>query len=270
MSGDEEDYMSDKFLNGGEDVRPSLIYNRAKKRELAVAEKQEEVVKKQKRSKKERLGFMDNETLQDALKKPLSNDNKGFQMLAKMGYKAGQTLGKSITTTNKEQKSATEPIGITLKCDRQGLGREAALKELKEKRREIMLKRLLKQNDGEISLEEYRKRAAQKAEERSILNALRKCQTTCENLDREAQIEKPEMYRWFWYEKETEETEDLETTENDIEEDCADDDYTNAEKLEMLTSYLRTAYRFCYWCGIHYESDDDILGNCPGLNKDDH
>uniref|UniRef100_A0A1A9VQK8 G patch domain-containing protein 11 n=1 Tax=Glossina austeni TaxID=7395 RepID=A0A1A9VQK8_GLOAU len=265
MSGDEEDYMSDKFLNGGEDVRPTLMYNRAKKRELAVAEKQEEVIKNQKRSKRERLGFMDNETLQDALKKPLSSDNKGFQMLAKMGYKAGQTLGKSIATTDKEQKSGTEPIGITLKCDRQGLGREAALNELREKRREITRKRLLKQNDGEISLEEYRKRAAQKAEERSILNALRKCQTTCENLDREAQVEKP-VY-WFWYEKETE---DLETTENTIEEDYGDDDYTNAEKLEMLTSYLRTSYRFCYWCGIRYESDDDILGNCPGLSKDDH
>lgn len=73
------------------------------------------------------------------------------------------------------------------------------------------------------------------------------------------------MY-WFWYEKEPE---DLESTENAIEEDYADDDYTNAEKLEMLTSYLRISYRFCYWCGISYESDDDIR-NCPGLNKDDH
>lgn len=161
------------YMFSGKDVRPRLTYNRAKKRELAVVEKQEEIIKNQKRSKKERLGFMDNETLQDALKKPLSSDNKGFQMLAKMGYKAGQTLGKSITTANKEQNSATEPIGITLKCDRQGLGREAALKEFREKRREITRKRLLKQNDGEISLEEYRKRAAQKAEERSILNALR-------------------------------------------------------------------------------------------------
>uniref|UniRef100_A0A1B0BF71 Uncharacterized protein n=1 Tax=Glossina palpalis gambiensis TaxID=67801 RepID=A0A1B0BF71_9MUSC len=36
----------------------------------------------------------------------------------------------------------------------------------------------------------------------------------------------------------TEETEDLETTKNAIQKDCADDDYTNAEKLEMLTSSL--------------------------------
>uniref|UniRef100_A0A1A9WL79 G patch domain-containing protein 11 n=1 Tax=Glossina brevipalpis TaxID=37001 RepID=A0A1A9WL79_9MUSC len=268
MSEDDEDYMSDKFLNGVQDVRPSLIYNRSKKRQLGVAEKQQEVIKKQKDSKKLRLGFMDNEKLQDALKKPLTNDNKGFQMLAKMGYKAGQSLGKSVTT-NKELKPAVEPISITLKCDRQGLGREAALKELKEKRQEIIRRRLLEKSSGEISLDEYRRRSAQKAEERSTLNALRKCQTICENLDREAYVEVPEMF-WFWCEREKETEEIPETPDNTAEEDCTDDNYTSIEKLEMLTSYLRTSYRFCYWCGISYEDDEDIIENCPGLSKDDH
>lgn len=46
--------------------------------------------------------------------------------------------------------------------------------------------------------------------------------------------------------------------------------YSSAEKLEMLTSYMRTSYNYCHWCGVHYKDFDDLDSNCPGLTKDDH
>merc|ERR1719228_2974918 len=49
--------------------------------------------------------------------------NKGFAMLAKMGYKAGSGLGKDNT-------GRVEPIAVTVKADRGGLGRETALRQL--------------------------------------------------------------------------------------------------------------------------------------------
>merc|ERR1719147_398430 len=49
--------------------------------------------------------------------------NNGFAMLAKMGYKAGESLGKDNT-------GRVEPISVTVKAGRGGLGRETALAQL--------------------------------------------------------------------------------------------------------------------------------------------
>ncbi|KAI9578878.1 hypothetical protein GQX74_014889 [Glossina fuscipes] len=73
------------------------------------------------------------------------------------------------------------------------------------------------------------------------------------------------MYHWFWYEKETV----LETTENAIEEDYADDDYTNAEKLEMHTSSLISSVgvRSCvrFYCVAEEVGAASLLEYCSGL-----
>lgn len=158
------------------DVRPSLVNNRSKKRQLIVESKQKENTKKQRETSKASSGITNNDKLQEALSKPLESENKGFKLLAKMGYKPGQPLGKTVEISNPNeagQKRLLEPIGITIKSDRQGLGRESALKELKEKQLEIRRQRLKKESCGETSLEEFRKRATQKAEERFVLNSLR-------------------------------------------------------------------------------------------------
>lgn len=43
-----------------------------------------------------------------------------------------------------------------------------------------------------------------------------------------------------------------------------------SEKLEMVTSYLRTMHSYCHWCGVHYEDATDMNSNCPGSTKDEH
>ena len=52
----------------------------------------------------------------EGLQKSIDSSNKGFAMLAKMGYKAGESLGKS-------NSGRIEPIPIEVKNDRGGLGK---------------------------------------------------------------------------------------------------------------------------------------------------
>lgn len=89
-------------------------------------------------------------------------------MLAKMGYKEGDAIGKS-------SQGILEPIGIDIKKDRGGLGRDVALKQLNEHRQLIRLNRL-KTRDGSntISTEEFRKRMTEKAQGKGLLAIDRK------------------------------------------------------------------------------------------------
>ncbi|XP_065369256.1 G patch domain-containing protein 11 [Calliphora vicina] len=283
MSDEEDDYMSDKFLAGLQDVRPSLVKSRAKKRQIQVEVKHKEHNKKQKELKQLTSAAVDNDRLQAALSKPLAQENKGFKLLSKMGYKPGQALGKPLKNDETSSSSSMpirllEPIGITVKTDRQGLGREAALQELNERRKKIHQERIRKIMEGEeTSIEDFRRRTNQKHEDKFVLNALRRCQVTCENLDVESKLEQPEM-PWFWPEriKETDEEDtkdEQETGEetNEAEQDNEEaEEFSNQEKLEMLTNYVRTSYIFCYWCGVRYNDEQDLSENCPGLTKDDH
>ncbi|TDG42779.1 hypothetical protein AWZ03_010791 [Drosophila navojoa] len=264
MSEEEDDYMSDKFLSGLQDVRPSLVNNRAKKRLIRVETKQAENSKRQREAAN--ASTVNNALLQESLNKPIAADNKGFQLLAKMGYKAGSGLGK-------QADARIEPIGISIKNDRGGLGREAAIAELAAKRQELRLRKAGIQSVEEISTEAYRRRATQKAEERKLNYDIRRCQQTCESLDLAAGVREPDL-DFFWppkpIEPSAEEEEDESVEKRAESEDEKEELYSGAEQLELLTSYLRTAYTFCYWCGTHYESIEDLESNCPGETRDEH
>lgn len=263
MSSDEEDYMSDKFLAGStSDIRPGLVKNRAKQREIEVAAKKARIDEEHRK----KVTPNARERLEEGLSNAISSDNKGFALLAKMGYKQGQSLGKT-------SDGILEPIAISVKSNRAGLGREAALRDLEEKKIAIRRKRLLEKSKGaEISTEEFRRRMTQKAEERSMELALGKCQRACEKLDETNNVEHPAI-SWFWPIRKApnEETEE-EDEEKDTKEEEEDDEiqYETSEKLEMLLNYLRTSYNYCHWCGVHYTDLSDLESNCPGPGKDDH
>uniref|UniRef100_A0A6B2EFG9 G patch domain-containing protein 11 n=1 Tax=Phlebotomus kandelakii TaxID=1109342 RepID=A0A6B2EFG9_9DIPT len=267
MSSDEEDYMSDKFLaQSVSNVRPGLIKNRERQREVEVEAKKakydEEV-----RSKHKPSHVKEKERLEEGLSSALSTENKGFALLAKMGYKQGESIGRSGS------QGIVEPIGINVKTGRGGLGRDAALKQLAEKRQAILKQRLLARTGAQtVSAEEFRKRMFQKAESRQIEGDLGKCQRTCERLDLSLEIEEPEM-EWFWPTKPKEvqeETEETDESQEPDEEEEKEEDFEPAEKLDMLTNYLRSMHLYCHWCGVKYNDMDDLLENCPGATKDDH
>lgn len=115
------------------------------------------------RTKFKPLKHLEAERRDEGLSAAIPSNNKGFAMLAKMGYKQGDAIGRT-------NQGIVEPIGIQIKSDRGGLGRDAALKQLNERRADIRRKRLLEQsrNKTEVSTEEFRRRMTQKANERQL------------------------------------------------------------------------------------------------------
>ena len=87
-TGEEEDYMSDAFLKQLEDIRPGLRTKNQKRKGKDIFTKHENPPKQKKK-------MAENKARECAMSIPLSDDNKGFSLLKKMGYKKGMGLGKS-------------------------------------------------------------------------------------------------------------------------------------------------------------------------------
>ena len=83
-----EDYMSDAFLQGLDDVRPGLKSRNQKRKDRAVEPANIE-------PKHKRIKASEHEARAKGLATHISSSNIGFSMLQKMGYKKGMGLGKN-------------------------------------------------------------------------------------------------------------------------------------------------------------------------------
>lgn len=256
---DEEDYMSSEFLNVKDDIRPGLIHSRQTKRKFEIEKKRLESNKLHKtKSRKE----LEEESRNAGLDIAISSNNKGFAMLQKMGYKPGMKLGAQKESNS--DSGLSEPIKIKLKTDRGGLGREEEIRR-RIAEREVKKTRIktYKEEETERLTKEFRERMRSKTLEKYLMADLRKCQKACEQLDIENNVEP--MRPWFWY------SEEKADDDYDEEEDVEDEDEIEPEEqLNFILDYLRTKYLYCLWCGIKYDTEDDINLNCPGFDKSDH
>lgn len=75
-----------------QDVRPGLPMVRRVKEAIQKEEKQKEANEK---NRQKSIKEEEKERRDLVLKSALGNENKGFALLQKMGYKSGQALGKS-------------------------------------------------------------------------------------------------------------------------------------------------------------------------------
>lgn len=130
------------FCNS-EDKRPGLVYSRttAKKYASEARHKQHNLKSKQKSTV-----VLETEKRFEGLQKEIGSENKGFELMKKMGYKSGESIGKSgalpmqyafsksllITGTGRK-----EPVPITIKNDRHGLGRSTQMKQELDERTEL-------------------------------------------------------------------------------------------------------------------------------------
>ncbi|KAL2083309.1 hypothetical protein ACEWY4_021082 [Coilia grayii] len=263
MADEEDDYMSDAFLNQIPEVRPGMpMLKRVKdaiKKEATIKEKNQQ---NRQKSYKEQ----ERESREAVLQSSISNENKGFALLQKMGYKAGQGLGK-------EGAGRVEPIPLNIKTDRGGIGMEEAKKrKAKEELRHYRQKVRVQQQAEKQSLEDYRVRKRTERDERQTESDLRRSQRACEQLDSQKGITTPRDC-WYWPEKEKEAEEEDDTEdeeEKDKEEVDEDEELTALDKLQFLTSYLRGVHFYCIWCGTTYNDEEDLDSNCPGDTAADH
>ncbi|XP_056148161.1 G patch domain-containing protein 11 [Lampris incognitus] len=263
---EEEDYMSDTFLSKIQDVKPGVpMARRAKEAMRREVLQNEKNIKNRQKTYKEQ----ENESREAALNNSICNENKGFALLQKMGYKAGQGLGK-------EGAGRVEPIPLNIKTDRGGIGMEEvkkrkAMEELEHYRRKVRAKQ---QNETK-SVEDFRFRVKTEREERKIEGDLRRSQRACEQLDSQKNITIPRE-DWYWPKQEAEEEDDAnekqDGKEEEEEEEEEDDivELTTLDKLQILTSYLRGVHFYCIWCGTTYNDEEDLCSNCPGDTAADH
>lgn len=69
--------------------------------------------------------ILEEERREEGLNTAISSDSKGFAMLAKLGYKPGESLGRSTV-------GISEPIKVQVKTNRGGLGKHSAQEQLKK------------------------------------------------------------------------------------------------------------------------------------------
>ncbi len=224
--------------------------------------------------KKKSKAVLEEEKRKEGLETSLDASNRGFALLAKMGYKAGESLGKDKTS------GRTEPIPISLKNDRGGLGREAARKQIKATRIKLLSEKVAKTL---TSTTDFRALQSQKLKAKRVEGDLFRAQKSCRQLDMAKNCTEP-IESWFWPKVIQAELEDVneaveaseaqiteivqeETEEDDLE---AEVEIPSEEMLRIVTEYLRAEYLFCIWCGITFESNEDLSQTCPGNSREDH
>uniref|UniRef100_UPI003AAF2DE7 G patch domain-containing protein 11 isoform X6 n=1 Tax=Centroberyx gerrardi TaxID=166262 RepID=UPI003AAF2DE7 len=244
MSDDEEDYMSDAFLSKIQDVKPGVpMAKRVKTAMKREAQQHEKNIQNRQKTFKEQ----EKESREAALHSSISNQNKGFALLQKMGYKAGQGLGK-------EGKGG---IGL------EEVKKRKAEEELEHYRQKVRAKQ---QNETK-SMEDFRVRVRTEREERKIEGDLRRSQRACEQLDSQKRITVPRE-DWYWPKAEADEEDDAEEKQEEEEEE--EEEEISLDKLQILTSYLRGVHFYCIWCGTTYNDEEDLCSNCPGDTAADH
>ncbi|XP_072532902.1 G patch domain-containing protein 11 isoform X2 [Salminus brasiliensis] len=258
MAADEDDYMSDAFLNQVLDVRPGLpMIKRVKE-----ARKREDLHKEKNTQNQQKSYKQQEQDSRDAaLQSSISSENKGFALLQKMGYKAGQGLGKAGA-------GRVEPIPLNIKTDRGGIGMEELKKRKAEEEMENYRKKVqVKQQMEKRNLEDFRDRKRTEREKQQAEGDLRKSQRACEQLDSQKGISVPKDI-WYWPEVINDEAEDTEESSTDGSDE--EEELTSLEKLHYITSYLRGVHFYCIWCGTAYNDEEDLNSNCPGDTAADH
>uniref|UniRef100_A0A8C2P8E3 G patch domain-containing protein 11 n=1 Tax=Capra hircus TaxID=9925 RepID=A0A8C2P8E3_CAPHI len=240
---EEEDYMSDSFINVQDDIRPGLPVLRQIREARRKEEKRQEVnLKNRQKSIKEE----EQERRDTGLKKALGCENKGFALLQKMGYKSGQALGKS-------GDGIVEPIPLNVKTGKSGIGHETLLKRKAEEKLESYRRKIhMKSQAEEKAAEQFRIRLKNKQDEMKLEGDLRRSQRACQQLDTQKNIQVPRE-AWYWLRPEEETEEETEEEKEQDEDEYKSEDLSVLEKLQILTSYLREEHLYCIWCGTAYE-----------------
>ncbi|KAL8737810.1 MAG: hypothetical protein Q9181_001344 [Wetmoreana brouardii] len=114
---DEEDYMSMAI------AEPNSILSKPESSVQRSARKKREAEARAHQPSKAELARQAELNRDEALNTSLPTTSKGFQMMAKLGFKAGSALGKEGNA-----HARTEPLGVVVKDGRAGVGMDAERK----------------------------------------------------------------------------------------------------------------------------------------------
>ena len=215
--------------------------------------------------------------------------------MTKLGFKPGAALGVSSNPN-----ARTEPLGISVKEDRGGVG---MLNERKRKFRDEVERVDKKQKADEG---DYRERISREREEKRVEGMFWGAMRVLEGLEqseggdrvpsqkvnllwrglvrerREKERERRARYdlhqslsksaAYDSFEEDEQDRQALGREEEDVDEDDKELDeflgLEGKERLRRLVEYLRQEHRYCFWCKSKYK--DEEMEGCPGLEENDH
>ena len=288
---DEDDYMSMTI------TEPNKLPEKETYTQRRIRKQREAEARSRPKSKAELAAAAD-AAREDALSTALPPTSKGFQMMAKLGFKPGSALGAS---TNPHAR--TEPLDIAVKEDRGGVGME---NDKKRKFRENVAAVEGAEKKQKAEEVDYRERVRREREEKRVEGMCFGAMRVLEGLEGSEGLEKMPVGKVnvLWrgllrqrQEKErerrarydlhqslsknasyTDPEEDqydrqaLGTEEEDVEEEDTELEefmgLEGKEKLRKLVEYLRKTHFYCFWCKCKYE--DESMDGCPGAEEDDH
>lgn len=270
--GDEDDFMSDKWLKPENDVKPGVSILRSSKRDFKIfhgkINAKEKIRQKNaaKRLKKNEKIIIEKTRTEIALQTKLPESNKGFKMMAKMGYKTGMSLGSS-TAENPLIEPLKPKLADAYKNPKERLG----IGVVSERKRVVQAQQArIKVQKVEVEKLEERYKTEQRRKydnRRSVEADLEKAQRICEELDdRECIMSPKESY---FYPKPPPPP----TPEDEEPPEPQPDPYENVpptEKLANILDYLKNQHFYCMFCAITYNDLSDFEKNCPGPNREDH
>ncbi|KAJ3126917.1 G patch domain-containing protein 11 [Physocladia obscura] len=269
---DDEDYLSMTFEDP-KVTKTNLTYAEKRKREIELGRMRGAIKSTREREIEARdAGLKTN---------VLTEDNKGFAMLAKLGFKKGMTLGKEVNGTTTK---LAEPISVALKSGIGGVGLESA-------QREKQLNQSKKiESAHHQSEQDFRSISFKKQLDRKISIDLVNARKALQQLDEAAGVPRSECWlperkhkllneepniksdvleaRGEYYKELAADGE--EQDELTCEEDSAFEMMEPGEKLLHVNEKLRSEYFYCLWCGDRFNNFDEMISVCPGSTKGDH
>jgi hypothetical protein len=228
-------------------------------------------------------------------------------MMAKMGFKQGDALGKS-------ENARKMPIQVNIKEDRSGIGVESEKKRKIREQFEEAERAAKRSKEEEV---DYREMQRQQMKEQKIGRDLYNAQKTAERLHEKSTESKDtsgiplQGVNVLWraqvrlrleklrekkekqhlsnilssglaeHADDDEDDDDRtalgrETTDYTVTDDLDNEDpeleefegLPLEERLQKVLRFLRETYHYCYWCGYQYP--DAAMDGCPGLTEEDH
>ncbi|KAG9240823.1 hypothetical protein BJ878DRAFT_523948 [Calycina marina] len=185
---DEDDYMK-MIITEPATPKEKETYTQIRKRKAREAEERGRIKPKAEREAEERTALEASLSASLLSDPELASKNKGLAMMAKMGFKAGSALG------SKDNVGArTEPIGISMKEDRGGIGLDSEKKRKFREEVEWEGKRV-KAEEGD-----YRERVRREREEVRLEGQFAAAMRVAERMDGEREE------TWAFEAREDEET----------------------------------------------------------------
>lgn len=235
-------------------MRPGLSFSRRQKRELELHKKKEETEAKRPKS------YQEQEKMQReiGLNTAISVENKGFQMMSKMGFKPGASLGRIDT-------GLKEPLKVIVKETTSGVGRDEQLKAAADRRKQL--------KEAAMRRRERRFRAAMN--ERNMRLTLQhdfeNAQAVCEELDFREQLKAPKKI-YYWSRETVKKLlqRELGSSDEDDDDDEEFDNFVNEDNLHEIIDYLRDNYNYCLYCVYYGNSKEDLAAYCPGRTRLEH